>query len=511
MAPTKRAANGQRQGVGGDPTTAPTLDPPFVRWMKEQQAAEVTRRRDAMSDGGDDGDNCDESDSDDDYSRQLVAAGPLQTSQTDRVEGEAEAGREDSETEGEDDAAGEAGAGGGVAATRRVWSDSEMLELAAAVLYCRESGAVTRRAGAKGSGYWRQVRRLIRRGNPAWSRLPTAMAQQWKRMKAKYDDVRMREVAKQTTGGNQESRGDDEQVRDENQQVKDAGGQIGDADEQRQRGSNNAADELVPGSTSVGTERRKAGGNPEWYEYVDLYYGTEVKTLSGGGGNGAGRGSARATRAGAARAAAPPSEMPAYAFPESITPPTWPDSTAATAAAAATAVSSLLPLTAPATSAVSAFAAGGSDNYLLSLHNRVGRASGTPTPQLTVPQPTVDEAAGFWVRGTAQGGVAARKERRLRRRLGRRGTERQKGGARVRPGGSIAAALGERVNAAMGAAVRNACAQFEELTRELLANACAQFEELSKELAESACAELDEILAESVMHGHDATRKRRRR
>ncbi|GJP56599.1 hypothetical protein CLOM_g15655 [Closterium sp. NIES-68] len=501
-------------------------DPPFVRWMKEQQAADVTRRHDATGDAGDDDDDDDEtyneSESDEYEMAELAAAAA--------AGGAGKAGREDSDSERE--AAAVTATGGGAAAAgkrgmtgktrNRKWSNAEMLELAAAVLYCRESGSVTRRVGAKGSGYWREIRRVIRRGNPAWSRLSEAMKQQWKRMKARYDDDRMRGQREQGEQGGQ-------------------------------GGSYNAVG-LLYGNASEGKEKRMAGGDLEWYEYVRQYYMLEgVKDSNGATGNGAdataaataGRSAradraARAATANTAAAAVRPSEMPAYAFPESMAPPSWPDA----AATAATAGSSLLPLPAPAPSALYPFAAGGSDSYLLSLHSRgvtpaTGAAVSQPTnPQLTFLQPALFQPSLFqpavhMLRGMAPGGstLTGRKDQkdqrerkeRKERKAARRAAERLRGGgggARVLPGGArvlpggvkgpLAAAVGERVSAAMGEAVRNACVQFEELTRELLENACAQFEELSQELAEKACAQLEEILAEAMAPGAGGGKRQRR-
>ncbi|GJP56600.1 hypothetical protein CLOM_g15656 [Closterium sp. NIES-68] len=539
--------HGRRQSVDGDPmailessqqTLIVRTDPPFVRWMKEQQAADVTRGRDARMDDADEGGNDDVSDSDEYYTGRLETAGRPEAAQTERLEREAEAGREGDaagvdagESDGEDSEA-------DAEADRRLrvhtrncrWSDTEMLELAAAVLYCRDSGAVTRRACAKGSGYWGQVRRVMRRGNPAWARLPSAMAQQWKRMKARYDDDQQGRDAEKGMRG-KEMRGEDQQIRDEG--------------EQRQRGSNNA-DELVSGNASAGKERRmaggKMGGNSEWYEYVQLYYATGGKLRTGtaattgraataGRADTAGRAATAAPGATAAAAAAGrPCEMPPFAFPESVTPPTWPDAAATAAAAAittaaATAASSLLPLPAPALSSVSPFATSGSDKYLLSLQNSVTPVTSATVAELTAPQPTIYQPTVHRVRGIAPGGLTAGKEQKGRkeRRSGRGGVERIAGGARVLTGGASlltggarsrtgvfsSAALGERVSAALGAVVRNACLQFEELSQELLENACAQFEELSRELADEAAAQIEEILAEAGMAGPGGKRRRR--
>ncbi|CAI5473185.1 unnamed protein product [Closterium sp. Yama58-4] len=91
----------------------------------------------------------------------------------------------------------------------------------------------------------------------------------------------------------------------------------------------------------------------------------------------------------------------------------------------------------------------------------------------------------------------------LRMGAGGLGEGRKKRGAAARGGGmlagheaSIAAAMAEKFAAAMGSAVRNACFQFEELTRELLENSCSQFEELSARLAENAAAQFEDVARE---------------
>ncbi|CAI5958482.1 unnamed protein product [Closterium sp. NIES-65] len=107
----------------------------------------------------------------------------------------------------------------------------------------------------------------------------------------------------------------------------------------------------------------------------------------------------------------------------------------------------------------------------------------------------------------------------LRMGTGGFGEGRKKRGAAARGAGmlsgpevSIAAAMAEKFAAAMGSAVRNACFQFEELTRELLENSCSQFEELSARLAENAAAQFEDVARELAANfGASQDVKRRRR
>ncbi|GJP49793.1 hypothetical protein CLOM_g8963 [Closterium sp. NIES-68] len=191
-------------------------------------------------------------------------------------------------------------------------------------------------------------------------------------------------------------------------------------------------------------------------------------------------------------------ETPAYAFPVT---PTWPDpvgqsgsmrntmfqNVASTPTAVPGGPSPLQPFTAPAT--ISPFSAGVSGNYLASLRNT------------TTPVPMRDNSR----LRMGPGGLG---DARKRRGSGGRGMDKLTGGAEA----SIAAAMSEKFTAAMGAAVRNACFQFEELTREVLENACSQFEELSGQLAENACAQFEDLareLAGSFVAGQETKRRRR--
>ncbi|GJP48920.1 hypothetical protein CLOM_g8185 [Closterium sp. NIES-68] len=211
-------------------------------------------------------------------------------------------------------------------------------------------------------------------------------------------------------------------------------------------------------------------------------------------------------------------ETPAYAFPVT---PSWPDPAAAGQSGSArnsmfhnqastpppgsmavpggaNMASTPLPLsgggalfTAPAGSAISPFGAGGgSGNYLSSLRNTA----------VTVPMRENSRMR------MGPGGLGDGRKRRGS--AGGRGMNKMLGG----PEASIAAAMSEKFTAAMGAAVRNACFQFEELTREVLENACSQFEELSGQLAENACAQFEDLardLAGSFVAGQDTKRRRR--
>ncbi|CAI7931596.1 unnamed protein product [Closterium sp. NIES-54] len=186
-------------------------------------------------------------------------------------------------------------------------------------------------------------------------------------------------------------------------------------------------------------------------------------------------------------------ETPAYAFPVT---PTWLDTAGQSGLTRNSLFQNVASTPEPPVSApppppatISPFAGGGgSGSYLLSLRNSI-----TPVP--------------------------TRETGRLRMGTGGFGEGRKKRGAAARgagmlsgPEASIAAAMAEKFAAAMGSAVRNACFQFEELTRELLENSCSQFEELSARLAENAAAQFEDVareLAANFVANQDVKRRRR--
>ncbi|CAI7812111.1 unnamed protein product, partial [Closterium sp. NIES-53] len=186
-------------------------------------------------------------------------------------------------------------------------------------------------------------------------------------------------------------------------------------------------------------------------------------------------------------------ETPAYAFPVT---PTWLDTAGQSGLTRNSLFQNVASTPEPPVSApppppatISPFAGGGgSGSYLLSLRNSI-----TPVP--------------------------TRETGRLRMGTGGFGEGRKKRGAAARgagmlsgPEASIAAAMAEKFAAAMGSAVRNACFQFEELTRELLENSCSQFEELSARLAENAAAQFEDVareLAANFVANQEVKRRRR--
>ncbi|CAI5522932.1 unnamed protein product [Closterium sp. Naga37s-1] len=292
MSSKERAASGIPGHTSAEVGQAsiPTPDPPFIRWIKEQHAAALTRcdadGNDDFSDDfgddygdGDDGGSDAENDGEsgdsydiDEYHRGLpgrpfdLTDDMFRDGETDRVretdrewetDAEAEVGRvgerdfgvpwheiQAGETEGE-------GLTEHAARKMRQWSNAELMELAAAVVFCRHSGEVTRRRGSRGNAYWRQVWRVIRRGNPEWRRIPTAMSQQWKRMKSRYDaetlDPRRKRRQRRGTGwcpangttGTEQLAGGAEQL---------AGG----------------AEQLAGGAEQRGGARQQTGGAEQW-------------------------------------------------------------------------------------------------------------------------------------------------------------------------------------------------------------------------------------------------------
>ncbi|CAI5977177.1 unnamed protein product [Closterium sp. NIES-65] len=363
------------------------------------------------------------------------------------------------------------------------WSDAELMELAAAVVFCRHSGKVTIRSGGRGDVYWRQVWRAIRLTNPEWRRIPTAMAKQWTRMKARYDAEthdprRKRRRRKRGETGRCPAEG---MPSGEAEQPA-GGGSV----EQRQGGSTNADEQ--PNNESGGNTGAKAkvrgrprggwwsgkksawgpGPEPAWFEYVRLFYETELqarKYVAAKKARRAGRVSAAAADAAAAAAKVftarkQPADMPAYAFPESIA------HRQGTVAAADDLTSG----------GVSLRERDGRSEQ----RDRDGRREQRERNETRFPRRGAEELTGGGKDSSAGVSGGRQGERRGKMR-GERRAERR--GER----------LGERLTAAMGAAVRSACIQFDELTRELLHDAYSRFEELSQKLAEDATAQFEDI------------------
>ncbi|CAI5468790.1 unnamed protein product [Closterium sp. Yama58-4] len=185
-------------------------------------------------------------------------------------------------------------------------------------------------------------------------------------------------------------------------------------------------------------------------------------------------------------------ETPAYAFPVT---PTWPETAGQSGLARNSLFQNVASATEPPVSAptpppatISPFTGGGSGSYLLSLRNSI-----TPVPT---------RETGRLRMGTGGLGEGRKK----------RGSAARGAGMLAGPEASIAAAMAEKFAAAMGSAVRNACFQFEELTRELLENSCSQFEELSARLAENAAAQFEDVAREMAVNfvaNQDVKRRRR--
>ncbi|CAI7835415.1 unnamed protein product [Closterium sp. NIES-53] len=64
------------------------------------------------------------------------------------------------------------------------WSDEELVELAAACWYTRDE--IKAMKGKQGSQYWKKLRKLMKKANPAWDRESGAMQHAWKRIMAEY-------------------------------------------------------------------------------------------------------------------------------------------------------------------------------------------------------------------------------------------------------------------------------------------------------------------------------------
>ncbi|CAI5973460.1 unnamed protein product [Closterium sp. NIES-65] len=337
------------------------------------------------------------------------------------------------------------------------WSDAELMELAAAVVFCRHSGKVTIRSGGRGDVYWRQVWRAIRLTNPEWRRIPTAMAKQWTRMKARYDAEthdprRKRRRRKRGETGRCPAEG---MPSGEAEQPA-GGGSV----EQRQGGSTNADEQ--PNNESGGNTGAKAKARG---------YGASGNSMLRVPGN-------RVTFAAGATSplpATPP--LPATAPLPATTP--LPATNFHSA--------SYEPVSAHRQGTVAAaddLTSGG-----VSLRERDGRSEQRDRDgrreqrernETRFPRRGAEELTGGGKDSSAGVSGGRQGERRGKMR-GERRAERR--GER----------LGERLTAAMGAAVRSACIQFDELTRELLHDAYSRFEELSQKLAEDATAQFEDI------------------
>ncbi|CAI5462536.1 unnamed protein product [Closterium sp. Yama58-4] len=81
---------------------------------------------------------------------------------------------------------------------RKLWTEEEMTELAAARWFTRED--LKSMQGKQGSQYWKKLRRHLRKANPNWTRKSEAMKQQWKRLEREYKEIG--EALAMSGGGN---------------------------------------------------------------------------------------------------------------------------------------------------------------------------------------------------------------------------------------------------------------------------------------------------------------------
>ncbi|CAI7849892.1 unnamed protein product [Closterium sp. NIES-54] len=70
---------------------------------------------------------------------------------------------------------------------RKVWTEDEMTELAAARWFTRDD--LKSMQGKQGSQYWKKLRRHLRKANPNRTCKSEAMKQQWKRLEREYKEI----------------------------------------------------------------------------------------------------------------------------------------------------------------------------------------------------------------------------------------------------------------------------------------------------------------------------------
>ncbi|CAI5965337.1 unnamed protein product [Closterium sp. NIES-65] len=182
----------------------PWVDPPYVAWMKEQEAQGASRPRikNLAADGpgstsqyiahDEDGpaENVDaDTDVDSEDLDEILSSSESETDSDNSDDDESENGDDDRRDPSDRKKGGRKRRRGKKAVNKArnyntEWSKEELVELAAAMWNTRDDIKATQ--GKQGSQYWRKLRKHMKEANEDWDRESEAMKHAWKRIMAMY-------------------------------------------------------------------------------------------------------------------------------------------------------------------------------------------------------------------------------------------------------------------------------------------------------------------------------------